>query len=292
MVVEITDVTLRDGLQDEPLTLTPWARAEIAGALVAASVPRLEVASFVSTARVPQMAGAEELITLLPQAPSVTYTALSLNLRGAERAAETTLGELNVVVSASERHSVENAGRSSAQAVAEIAQVVQRFGARMKISAGVATAFSSPFEPDGRVPEATVIQLVASLVDLGLTRIALADTMGTAAPEHVEAIMRRVLSEFPEVTFMLHLHDAEGQALETVGRAVELGIRHFDSALAGLGGCPFAPGAHGNLATERLVGYLHRQGIQTGIDEDLLQAAVLKLREQLQLGSPLPASLP
>ena len=284
--VVLTDVVLRDGLQDEPVYVDVPARAEIARSLLDAGLRRLEVASFVNPKRVPQMAGAEELLAALPRLDGVVYSGLSLNPRGAERAVASGIDELNLVVSASDGHSRANAGRSTDAALAEIGEFC-RAHPDVAVTGAVSTAFSSPFEPDGTVPAARIIAIATRLAGLGVTRIGLADTVGTGAPQHIEDVMRTLLGELSGVEFSLHLHDAHGRALDTVDRAVELGIVHFDGALGGYGGCPFAPGAHGNLATEALVDHLHRRGVTTGVDAAALSRAADLLRRALSTATPI-----
>lgn len=285
MDVRITDVVLRDGLQDEDVFVSTVDKRAIAEALVAAGIRDLEVTSFVSAKRVPQLADAEDLLAAVPRHPGVRISAIALNARGAKRAAATRLDELRLVVSAGGGHSVANAGRSTEQALDELVDTVARLPTPPVLGA-VSTAFVCPY--DGPVPTARLLWLVRRLAEAGVRRVNLADTLGTASPAQVLAAVTAVREELPDVELGLHLHDANGQALSTVDLARSVGVTRFDSALGGLGGCPFAPGSHGNLATEALVGHLHGTGVDTGVDEVALAEALRLLRAVLRRSRPLP----
>jgi hydroxymethylglutaryl-CoA lyase len=282
--VEITDVVLRDGFQDEPVVVSVADRVRVAEALVAAGLRRIEAASFVNPARVPQMAGAEELVAALPTPPGVGWTALALNRKGVQRAVAAGVTDVGVVVSASEGHSRANAGRSVGEAIDDLADVVTEHP-HVRFTGGVATAFVCPF--DGAIPPNRLAEIARAFTGIGITRIGLADTLGTAAPEQVARSLDAVRAEVPEAVLGLHLHDALGQALRTVDLALELGVTRFDAAAGGYGGCPFAPGAHGNLATETLVAHLHDRGVDTGIDAGLLAEAVVVVKDALRRGRPI-----
>lgn len=272
MRIEITDVFLRDGLQDEDVIVPTEDKVAVAEALVAAGVRRMEAASFVNPRRVPQMADAAEVLAGVPQHPGVTWTALALNGRGIDRAVAAGVAEIQVVTSASQAHSSANAGQSIEDALAGLAAEVARHPTT-RFFAGISTAFTCPFE--GTIDPERLIRVVRAFQAMGVTSIGLADTLGTTPTERVVATMQRIMRAEPDLAYSLHLHDAHDQALATVSAAVsELGITRFDSAVGGYGGCPFAPGAHGNLATEQLVRHLHAQGHDTGIDEARLDDAV------------------
>lgn len=281
--VEITDVVLRDGLQDEPVVVAVEDRVRIAEALVAAGVSRVEAASFVNPARVPQMAGAEELVAALPGARGVRWSALALNRRGVQRAIDAGVTDVCVVVSAAEGHSRANAGRTVADALADLDGVVAEHPG-VRFTGGVATAFVCPF--DGDIAPARLAEVARAYARIGITDLGLADTLGTADPQHVVRSVGAVREALPEAVVGLHLHDALGQALRTVDLALGLGITRFDAATGGYGGCPFAPGAHGNIATETLVGHLHERGVDTGIDAGLLAEALAVVKSALLRGSP------
>ncbi|MFF0902946.1 UNVERIFIED_CONTAM: hydroxymethylglutaryl-CoA lyase [Kocuria sp. CPCC 205316] len=289
--MQITDVFLRDGLQDEDVVVPTADKLAVAEALVAAGLTRLEVASFVNSKKVPQMADATEVLAGLPHPEPVTYTALALNGRGIARAVEAGATDVQVVASASQAHSSANAGQSIEDALADLAAEVARYP-RTHFFAGISTAFTCPFE--GEIDPAHLLRVVRAFKAMGITDIGLADTLGSSPTHQVIHAVAYVQDAEPELTYSLHLHNAHGQALDTVTAAVErLGITRFDSALGGYGGCPFAPGAHGNIATEQLVAHLHATGHDTGIDEDRLAEAVRLARDVIAhspaLGSLDPA---
>ncbi|GAA1272900.1 hydroxymethylglutaryl-CoA lyase [Arthrobacter pascens] len=282
MQVEITDVFLRDGLQDEPVIVSTAHKLEIAEALVAAGVKRIEAASFVNPKRVPQMADAAEIISSLTAVPGVTYTSLALNGKGIERAVDAGATDIQVVASASQAHSNANAGQAIEDALASLGAAVSRFP-QARFFAGISTAFTCPFE--GSIDPGYLLRVVRAFKDMGITDIGLADTLGTSPTDQVMASLQHVRDAEPDLTYYLHLHNAHGQALGTASAAVDSGVVHFDAALGGYGGCPFAPGAHGNIATEELVRHLHDTGHDTGIDEDRLADAV-RLARDVVMHSP------
>jgi hydroxymethylglutaryl-CoA lyase len=286
MQVEITDVVLRDGLQDEDVIVSTRDKLAIAQALRDAGLTSFEITSFVNPARVPQMADAAEVIAGTAHL-GARRLALALNGKGVHRAAATGVEVVQVVTSASTGHSRANAGRDVDQAIDELAEAIAAHP-RTTFVAGVSTAFVCPF--DGPVPTEQLVAVVSRVARIGVERVGLADTLGIATPEHVAASVAAVQQALPEITLGLHLHNAKGQALETVDAALELGIRHFDSAVGGYGGCPFAPGAHGNLATEALVSHVHARGVQTGISEHKLADVAQLVQHSLARGALLPAS--
>ncbi|MDJ1372027.1 hydroxymethylglutaryl-CoA lyase [Gulosibacter molinativorax] len=264
--IDVTDVFLRDGLQDEDVLVATATKLEIAEGLISAGVSRLEVASFVNPKRVPQMADAAEVLAGL-RAGAAEYTVLALNGKGIDRAADAGATHVQIVASASQAHSSANAGQSTEDALASLAEAVARHP-EIDFFAGISTAFLCPFEGDVRADR--VAGLVGAFADMGVSHVGLADTLGTAATATVIATVETVRAAHPNVPLSLHLHNAEGQALGTVIAAARAGIDRFDAALAGFGGCPFAPGAHGNIATEEIVRVLHEHGFVTGIDETRL----------------------
>lgn len=282
MKVEITDVFLRDGLQDEPVIVSTAHKLEIAEALVSAGVKRIEAASFVNPKRVPQMADAADVISTVPAIQGVTFTSLALNGKGIERAVTAGATDIQVVTSASQAHSNANAGQAVEDALAGIGEAVSRFP-EVRFFAGISTAFTCPFE--GSIDPGYLLRVVRAFKDMGISDVGLADTLGTTPTEQVMASMRFVRDAEADLTYYLHLHNAHGQALATASAAVGIGVVRFDAALGGYGGCPFAPGAHGNIATEELVRHLHAEGHDTGIDEDRLADAV-RLAREIILHSP------
>jgi hydroxymethylglutaryl-CoA lyase len=276
MRVEITDVFLRDGLQDEPVIVSTAHKLEIAEALVEAGLKRIEAASFVNPKRVPQMADATDIISNLPAVQGVTYTSLALNGRGIERAVTAGATDIQVVTSASQAHSNANAGQAIEDALASLASTVSKYP-ETRFFAGISTAFTCPFE--GSIDPGHLLRVVRAFKDMGIRDIGLADTLGTTPTEQAMGSLRYVRDAEPDLIYYLHLHNAHGQALATASAAVDTGISRFDAALGGFGGCPFAPGAHGNIATEELVRHLHAEGHDTGIDEARLAEAVRLARD-------------
>jgi hydroxymethylglutaryl-CoA lyase len=280
----ITDVVLRDGLQDEPVVVPVTDRLAIAEALVSAGLRHIEAASFVSPKRVPQMAGAEELLAGLPHRDTVRYSVLALNAHGVRRALAAGAEEITIVTSASPAHSRANAGLDVEHALDELAQAVAA-NPDTSFTAGISTAFVCPFAGD--IPPPTLVAMARRFASMGVRAIGLADTLGTATPAQVLRSLDAVRQALPGTELGLHLHNAHGQALTTVDAALAAGITRFDSAAGGYGGCPFAPGAHGNIATETLVAHLHDRGVDTGIDAGLLAEAVVVVKDALRRGRPI-----
>jgi hydroxymethylglutaryl-CoA lyase/(R)-citramalyl-CoA lyase len=266
--VELCDVAPRDGLQSLDLVVAPETRAELAGRLAAAGLPRVEVASFVRDERVPAMAGAEEVVASLPDPGATTWAGLVLNSRGYERLAATGLPEAHVTFAVTETFQQRNAGSSveeglrRALAVAERAQTDGR-----RVTATLSCAFGCPYE--GEVDPSVVHDAAARTAGGGIDEIVLADTIGVAGPSQVGALVTRVVRDVGVPTGV-HLHDTRGTALACVLAALESGATVVDGSVGGIGGCPFAPGAQGNVATEDVVYLLEREGAETGVDLDAL----------------------
>jgi hydroxymethylglutaryl-CoA lyase len=288
VTVVITDVVLRDGLQDEDVIVATEDKVRIADALILAGVRRLEAASFVSPSRVPQMADATTLIERLqPRRTTTQISALALNGKGIARATAAGVDVVHIAASASTGHSSANAGKTPDQALDDLAQAVADHPAQRFVG-GVSTAFMCPF--DGVIPASQLIAIARRFADMGVETLGLADTLGNATTEHVLASVAAVREELPDLTIGLHLHNADGQALTTALQAAQrLGIEHFDSAVGGYGGCPFAPGAHGNLATEELVAHFHSHDVDTGIDLDQLAHAATTVKAALVRSPRIPA---
>lgn len=280
MHVRLTDVVLRDGLQDLDGVVSTGTKLEIARALAAAGVAELEVAAFVSPRRVPQMGDAPAVLRGLDDLGATRICAIALNGRGIQRARESRLDELRLVVSAAAGHSQANAGRSPTELLEQYSDELRSAPVAFEVTGAVSVAFNCPF--DGPVSAAQTTSVVSALVELGATRVSLADTLGTAPTAQVMRTVTAVRAAFPDLPLGLHLHDGDGQALATVKAALEADVDQFDSALGGLGGCPFAPGAHGNLDTADLIGVLASEGIETGIDPDGLADAQVVLHRAMQ----------
>jgi isopropylmalate/homocitrate/citramalate synthase len=284
--VVVREVGPRDGLQNASAIMPTQAKLAWIAAMTAAGIREMEVASFVPPAAMPQMADAAEVTRAVRSAhPSLRVIVLAPNLRGVQNAAAAGAQSIILPVSASEAHSQSNVRRSRAEQVAEVRRVVEWTrslgGDAPRIEVGISTAFGCSLQ--GIVPERDVISLAASLAETGVDVIALADTLGYASPSHIRRLVRSVKAEIGNTTFgNLHLHDTLGTALANVLAALEEGVRGFDAALGGLGGCPFAPGSVGNVSTEDLVYLLESEGFSTGIDLE----ALLEARKVLQAGLP------
>jgi len=276
--VTVTDVGPRDGLQNEVVALEPAVRAELARRLAAAGVPRVEAASFVDPRRVPQMAGAEEVAAALDGAAE--YSGLVLNLKGYERLAATTLARVNVTLAATEEFSRRNANRSLAEALAGAEEIVR--AAALPVTATLSVCFGCPFE--GRVDPGRVAELAGRLADAGAGELVLADTIGVATPRQVARLVERV--SILGVPVGGHFHDTRHTGVANAWAAVEAGASLLDASVGGIGGCPFAPRATGNVATEDVVYLLHGERVETGID----LGALIEVAEWLAglLGRELP----
>jgi isopropylmalate/homocitrate/citramalate synthase len=260
MDVTICDVGPRDGLQNEPETLPAATRAELVNRLAAARVPRIEAASFVRSDAVPQMAGAEEVVQGIERREGTEYSGLALNVRGYERLVASGLDRVNFTLAATETFSRRNANQSREEAHAAADEVIAR--SKLPVTITISVAFGCPFE--GRVDPGLVAALVESLGDSA--EIVLADTIGVATPRQVRALVDRTRARG------VHLHNTRNTGYANVVAAFEAGATLFDASCGGLGGCPYAPRATGNIATEDLVYLLEGDGVETGIDSGALIA--------------------
>ena len=286
--MELCDVTARDGLQSSQVVWPTEHKLELIRRLVAAGVRRLEVASFVNPERVPAMADAEAVCAGLPREPGVRYVGLVLNDRGMDRAVAAGVDEVNVVVACTDAFADRNQGTTAAGSVERWRGVALR-AADEGIPAQVvlSTAFGCPYE--GEVPLDQVVRVAQACADAGPIRLTLADTIGSAAPADVEERVGAVLGCLPPgVQLALHLHDSRGTAVANAWVAYGLGVRSFDASLAGIGGCPYAHGATGNVCTEDLAYLFERSGVPTGLDLDELLRASRWLTERL--GQPTPGN--
>lgn len=274
----IHDVVARDGLQIEPQWVPTERKIELIDRLSATGVAKIEATSFVSPKAVPNLRDAESVMAGIARNPAVTYVALVPNARGAERALGADVDEMVLVVSVSETHNRANVRRTVAESFAGFTEVfdVTR-GSGKAITGALATSFGCPFE--GVIPERQVMDGVARYVDLGVAGVTLADTTGMANPRQVEALVRRVRERWPELDLALHFHNTRGMGLANVLAGLAAGVVRYEGCLGGLGGCPFAPGATGNICTEDLVHMLHSMGYETGVDLDLLLATSRRLGE-------------
>jgi len=253
----ICDVGPRDGLQNEPETLAPHVRAEFVNRLAAAGLPRIEAASFVRTDAVPQMAGAEEVVAAIERRDGTEYSGLALNEKGYDRLAAAGLDRVNFTLAATDSFSSRNANQSVAEAVAAAGVVIER--AQLLVTLTISVAFGCPFE--GRVDPGVVAELAARFPS---AEVVLADTIGVATPRQVRALVERTQAAG------VHLHNTRNTGYANAVAALEAGATLFDASCGGLGGCPFAPRATGNIATEDLVYLLEGDGIETGVNLDAL----------------------
>ncbi len=265
--IELVEVSARDGLQNEPEIVGTDAKLELIARSVAAGLKRLEVASFVNPKKVPQMADAAEVMAGLPKNEEVTYIALALNRRGFERAAEAGAKEVNFVLAASDAFAMRNSGAPMLGLVDALAEVTPLArAANIRVSATISVAFGCPFA--GETPAETVADLARRAADAGVFEVALADTIGVGVPSQVRDLFARAKAAAPGVQLRAHFHNTRNTALANALAAVESGVGVIDGSLAGVGGCPFAPGAAGNVPTEDLVYMFERMGIATGVDLD------------------------
>lgn len=266
MRVVLEEESLRDGLQGESRLFSLTEKLHAVRLLVDAGVRRLQLGSFVNPRLMPQMANSDVLVSLVhKEFPDLLCTGLVLNAKGLERAIRCGLTHVSMSVSVSESHSRRNVGRPAAKALELITALIPvATTAGLRVRAGVQCAFGCAFE--GEVPEETVLGAVGRMAAVGASEINLADTAGMANPFHVKRLVTRIRETYPEIELSLHFHDTRGLGLMNIYAGFEAGVRLFDVAAGGLGGCPFIPGAAGNVASEDAVNLFHSLGIDTGID--------------------------
>lgn len=263
--VDIYEVGPRDGLQNEQRALSTTDKARLIAALVASGLKRIEVTSFVSPRWIPQLADADKLLTLTQPPPGVSFTALVPNLKGLERATAAGLKEIAIFLSVSEAHSKKNINKSVAEAIAVSRQIADEALRRgMTVRCYLSTVWGCPYQ--GEVPISEVLRVLKAFDDLDISQFSLGDTIGIGTPGQTAQIVTAVLEQLPVAKVALHLHDSRGTALANALVGLSLGVTTFDSSVGGLGGCPYAPGASGNLATEDLVYMLQGFGVETGVD--------------------------
>lgn len=271
--ISFVEVGPRDGLQNEKTLVSTADKLELVRLGLDAGARRIEVASFVNPKRVPQMADAEAVCAGLPSVDGVSYIGLVLNGKGAERAIATgRLHELGAVCVSTDGFAIANQGQTSDESL-DVAKAIVGMArdAGLKGQATIGAAFGCPFE--GEVSEDRVVAMAASLAEADPIEVALADTIGVADPAHVSRLVRRVIEAIAPLPVRVHFHNTRGTGIANVWAAVEAGASVVDAALGGLGGCPFAPGAAGNVSSEDVVYMLHRAGVETGMDLSKLIAA-------------------
>src|SRR5437588_295910 len=286
--VTICEVGTRDGFQIEPEFIPTEQKVEVVDRLSEAGVPRIEVTSFVHPKAVPQLRDAEAVMAAIRRRPGTRYAALVPNDKGASRAVDAGVDAIHTVVSASESHNLANVNMTVAESLAKLRGVMEIAGrARLPVQAGISTSFGCPFEGD--VPLARLEWVVRALVDMGARAIGVADTTGMANPRQVTRALEHLLPRFPGIEWTLHTHDTRAMAIPNILAAMELGVTNFDASIGGLGGCPFAPGASGNVCSEDLVHCLHAMGVETGVDLDRLISVSRRLQEIV--GRALPGQI-
>ena len=276
--VSIYEVSPRDGLQNESATVALRGKLRLIDALVVAGLKRIEITSFVSPKWIPQLADADELAEALvahgrSAAPGVCFSALCPNARGLERAKKAGIKEIAVFMSASETHNKKNVNKTIDATLAAFAETIgPAREAGMRVRGYVSTVWGCPYE--GEIDAGRAIAIAKQLHGMGCYQISLGDTIGCGTPRQTRDIMLRALGELPLEAVAMHMHDTRGTALANIVVGLELGVRSFDASVGGMGGCPYAPGAAGNVATEDLTYMLHGMGVATGLDlERLVEAA-------------------
>ena len=283
--VELVDVAPRDGLQSQPKLVSTDVKLELVSRLIDAGIRRMEVVSFVNPKRVPQMADVDELLKQLPERDDVTYIGLVLNMRGFERAVDTRVDEINCVVVASDTFNQKNQGATTEESMQNVEKIAQEVTSTA-LSAGVTigASFGCPFE--GEVPVDHVVTLAGRLADMGFAEIALADTIGAAGPSDVQELVSKVSRVIGDARLRCHFHNTRNTGVANAYVAIQEGVRVLDASCGGVGGCPFAPAATGNVATEDLLYMINRMRMDTGVDvEKIIETA-------LWLEGPLEASMP
>jgi len=267
--VTVVEVGPRDGLQNEANPVATSDKITLVDMASAAGLSKIEVTSFVSPKWVPQMSDAADVMAGITRAPNCQYAALTPNLRGLEAALQANADEVAVFASASEGFSQANINCSVAESLDRFKPILDT--ATVPVRGYISCVVECPY--DGAVAPSQVAQLAGQMMDMGCFEISLGDTIGRASPDQVRPMLAAVLERVPASKLAGHFHDTHGQALDNIDVALKAGIRVFDAAVGGLGGCPYAPGAAGNVATEAVVRHLHRSGYATGVDETRLAAA-------------------
>jgi hydroxymethylglutaryl-CoA lyase len=273
--VYVQEVATRDGFQIEPAFIPTEAKIALIDALGKTGLPVIEATSFTSPKAIPALRDAEDVMRGIARTPGVTYAALVPNLRGAERALAARVDEMNLVMSVSETHNLANLRMTREQSCAQLCDVIRAMRGQAVINASLSTCFGCPME--GVVAEEEVWRWAARLLDVGASGISIADTTGMAHPAQVAHMVEAFRRRWPGVRLTLHLHNTRGLGLANVLAALRAGTDRFDASLGGLGGCPYAPGATGNVCTEDLVHMLEAMGYQTGVDLDRLLACARSL---------------
>jgi hydroxymethylglutaryl-CoA lyase len=278
------DVVARDGFQIEPNFIPTDDKVALIDALSQCGFAKIEVTSFTSPKAIPMLRDAEEVMSRIQRVQGVEYTVLVPNLRGAERAFESRADEFNLVMSTSETHNRANLRMDREKSIAALAEVIRFVDGRTPINVSLSTAFGCPMEGD--VPQSEVEQYVQRFADLGVRGISICDTTGMAHPAQVSKMAEDLLRKFDSVQLTFHFHNTRGMGLANILAAVQSGITRFDGSLGGLGGCPYAPGASGNISSEDAIHMLDAMGYETGIDLDALLTIAKQLPQIVGHGVP------
>lgn len=274
--IYIHDVAVRDGFQIERDFVPTETKVALIDELSRTGLAKIEVTSFVSPKAIPNMRDAEQVLSLIDRVPDVIYAVLVPNLRGVERAMQCSVDEINLFCSASESHNRANVNRTVAQSLQGFAEIMQALsGSDLKVNGNISTAFGCPFEGD--IAPQKVYDLVDQFLALGFNGVTIADTTGMANPKQVRELMTQIAKRCADVELTLHFHNTRGMGLANVLAGLEAGVVRYDASLGGLGGCPFAPGASGNICTEDLVHMLEAMGYNTGVNLDRLLEVARKV---------------
>jgi len=273
--IYFNDVVTRDGFQIEPNFIPTEDKIRLINELSECGFAKIEVTSFTSPKAIPMLRDAEEVMGKIKRVPGVEYTVLVPNLRGAERAFESRADEFNLVMSTSETHNLANLRMTREKSFAGLAEVIQYVNGRTPINVSLSTCFGCPMEGD--VPQKVVEEFAKRFADLGVRGITICDTTGMANPVQVEKMSEVLQKQFPDIQLTMHFHNTRGMGLANVLAAVQSGITRFDGSLGGLGGCPYAPGASGNISSEDAIHMLDAMGYDTGMDLSRLLAIAREL---------------
>lgn len=278
--VKLCEVGLRDGLQNEKTLLTTEQKLELLRGVIDAGFPVVEVGSFMHPRAVPQMADTDELYKAIGEVPGVELRALIPNLRGVQRAIDCGCKKVKLNVSASRQHNLKNLNMTPEQSVAGFAECVRVSTENgIAISGSISMPFASPWE--GRTPVEDVDAIIEAYLNVGITEISLSDASGMAVPNQVAELCAHVREKYPQASWWLHFHNTRGMAMANVLAAMDVGMTQFDSSFGGLGGCPFVPGAAGNISSEDLIHMLDEMGVETGVDVVKVMALSRRLRDLL-----------
>lgn len=283
--IHVHDVAMRDGLQIEPVFVPTEEKVRMVNALSRTGLKKIEVTSFTSPKAIPALRDAEIVMGKIDRVPGVCYAALAPNMRGAERALECKADEINLVMSASETHNLANTRMTRQQSIAVLSEICRKVEGQAAINISISTAFGCPMEGD--VPDSEVLEIGDWFAfNQGVRGITICDTTGMANPQQVARLCDGLAERWKNVELTLHFHNTRGMGLANVISGLVAGIERYDASLAGLGGCPYAPGATGNICTEDLVHMLEAMGCDTGIDLDALVACAARMPDLVQHGVP------